>query len=88
MKDVKGKTTSGFEYKIEVKRIDDMELMEVFAEMDTDPVALTRALEMLFGKDGKKALYDHVRTKDGKVPITAIEKELSEILSSVNLLKN
>lgn len=88
MKDIKGKTASGFEYKIEVKRLDDMELMEVFAELDTNPVVLPRALEMLFGKEGKKALYDHVRTKDGKIPISAIEKEMSEILSGVDLLKN
>lgn len=88
MKDIKGKTTSGFEYKIEIKRLDDMELMEVFAELDANPVALPRALEMLFGAAGKKALYDHVRTKSGEVPISAIEKELSEILSSVDLLKN
>lgn len=88
MKDIKGKTATGFEYKIEIKRLDDMELMEVFAELDTNPVALPRALEMLFGKTGKKALYDHVRTETGEVPISAIEKELSEILSSVNLLKN
>lgn len=88
MKDIKGKTATGFEYKIEVERLDDMELLEVFAELDTNPVALPRALEMLFGKAGKKALYDHVRTKSGEVPISAIEKELSEILSSADLLKN
>lgn len=88
MKDIEGKTTTGFEYKIEVKRLNDMELLEVFAELDTNPVALPRALEMLFGTAGKKALYDHVRTKSGEVPIDSIEKELSEILSSVDLLKN
>ena len=88
MKDIEGKTTTGFEYKIEVKRLNDMELLEVFAELDTNPVALPRALEMLFGKEGKKALYDHVRTESGEVPIDSIEKELSEILGSVDLLKN
>lgn len=88
MKDIKGKTASGFEYKIEAKRLNDMELLEVFAELDTNPVALPRALEMLFGREEKKALYDHVRTKSGEVPIDSIEKELSEILSSVDLLKN
>ena len=88
MKDIEGKTTTGFEYKIEVKRVNDMELLEVFAELDTNPVVLPRALEMLFGKEGKKALYDHVRTKSGEVPIDSIEKELSEILGSVDLLKN
>lgn len=88
MKDIEGKTTTGFDYKIEVKRLNDMELLEVFAELDTNPVALPRALEMLFGTEGKKALYDHVRTKTGEVPIDSIEKELSEILGSVDLLKN
>lgn len=88
MKDIKGKTTSGFEYKIDYKRVDDMELIEVFAELDANPVVLPRALEMLFGKEGKKALYDHVRTESGEVPVSAIEKEMSEILSSVDLLKN
>ena len=88
MKDIEGKTTTGFEYKIEVKRLNDMELLEVFAELDTNPVALPRALEMLFGKEGKKALYNHVRTESGEVPIDSIEKELSEILGSVDLLKN
>lgn len=88
MKDIEGKTATGFDYKIEAKRLNDMELLEVFAELDTNPVALPRALEMLFGKEGKKALYDHVRTETGEVPISAIEKELSEILSGVDLLKN
>lgn len=88
MKDIEGKTTTGFEYKIEVKRLNDMELLEVFAELDTNPVALPRALETLFGKEGKKALYNHVRTESGEVPIDSIEKELSEILGSVDLLKN
>lgn len=88
MKDIKGKTASGFEYKIEIKRLNDMELLEVFAELDTNPVALPRALEMLFGAAGKKALYDHVRTKSGEVPIDSIEKELSEILGGVDLIKN
>lgn len=74
MKDIEGKTATGFEYKIEIKRLDDMELMEVFAELDTNPVALPRALEMLFGKTGKKLFTITCARRAAKSPSAPSKK--------------
>ena len=42
----------------------------------------------LLGKDGKKRLYDHLRTEDGRVPASAVESAIMELFQSINAGKN
>lgn len=84
----KGKTLSGFDYEISDARLNNMELIDALAELESNPLRLVRVAELLLGDKQKKALYDFVRLKDDTVPIDAIERELMEILKSGRETKN
>ena len=82
---LKGKTGSGFEFEVADAAMNNYELVEVLAEVDTNPLLLPRLVKMLLGEDQKKRLMDHVRTDDGTVPIDAISAEIMEIFQSGKL---
>ena len=91
---IKGKTKSGFEFQYEEEVMNDMEVMDAIIEIETGETELnklrgyTTVLSKILGTDGKKKLYDHVRTESGRVPIEAIDNELIEIISSSKDGKN
>lgn len=85
---IEGKTKAGFAYKIKYNNLNNMELLDVFAEIDENPLAVAKAINMLLGKEGKKALYDFVRLKDGTVPADLVTENLMEIFSSIKEIKN
>lgn len=80
---VKGTTQSGFTFEMEPEVLDDMELLEQVVECDENPVALCRVARMILGEEQKKALYNHLRNEKGKVPISAVGKEITEIFSAI-----
>lgn len=86
---MEGTTRSGFAYSIPESRLDNMELLEALMAIDKgDGTQLPAALEMLLGTEQKKALYDHLRTADGMVPVSAVSAEMGEILQANNKAKN
>lgn len=91
---IKGKTNSGFEFQYEDEVMNDMEIMDAIVELETGESDIQKIhgygflLTKILGKDGKKALYDHVRLKSGRVPIEAIDAELIEIISASKNGKN
>lgn len=86
---IEGKTKSGFAYSIPESRLDNMELLDALVAVDKgDGAQLPAALDMLLGKDLKKALYDHVRTAEGTVPVSAVSAELMEIMQGEKAAKN
>lgn len=84
----KKKTSTGFVYEINENVLNNFELLELFAEVDENPLLLPKLLTMLLGKDGKQALYDHVRLEDGTVPADKVSNELLEIISGSSETKN
>lgn len=84
----KGKTLSGFDYEISDARLNNMELVDALAELESNPLRLVRVAELMLGDEQKKALYDFVRLEDDTVPIDAIERELMEIIKSGRETKN
>lgn len=81
--EIKGETATGFAFCISGETVDNMELVDALSEMDDgNELAMSKALRLLLGDNQKKALYDHVRTEDGRVPIKAIASELKEIFQS------
>lgn len=84
----KKKTSTGFIYSINENVLNNFELLELFAEVDENPLLLPKVLTMILGKDGKKALYDHVRLEDGTVPADKISNELLEIINGSKEVKN
>ena len=64
--------------------------VDAFAEkvFEGNPLAMSRLVVKLLGKDGKKRLYDHLRTEDGRVPASAVESAIMELFQSINAGKN
>ena len=85
---MKGKTSTGFEFDIEDERLDDMELVDIMAEIDENPLLMPKLCKMLVGDEQKKRLYDHLRSEDGRVPIEATTNAIQEIFNSPGDLKN
>ena len=85
---MKGKTSTGFEFDIEDERLDDMELVDIMAEIDENPLLMPKLCKMLLGEEQKKRLYDHLRFEDGRVPIEATTNAIQEIFNSPGDLKN
>lgn len=79
---LKGKTESGFEYEVTDSALNDYELVEVLAEVDAKPLLLPRLVKKLLGENQKNKLLDHLRTKEGNVPLDKISNEIMEIFKS------
>lgn len=80
-------TASGFAIDIDEKAMDDMEVFElVFAIEDGDMKAYLRLADKIMGSEGKKRLYEHLRT-EGRVPVESFGRELTEILKGLQSAK-
>lgn len=80
---IKGTTASGFAFKIDESVLMDMEFIELAAEAADNGLVLPKLLSFILGDTQKKKLYDHVRTKAGRVPADAVNKEVEDILSAI-----
>lgn len=78
---IEGKTQSGFSFKIDEEKLDDMEVLEYLATVDDDMTQLPKLLEVFLGKDQKKALYNFLKEKEGKVKISSTYSILLDIFS-------
>jgi hypothetical protein len=83
------KTTSGFECDIDEIVLDDMEVLDYLAAIEGgDLMKYPPLLSKLFAPKVKKALYDHVRAEDGRVPYTAFDAEITDIFNAIRGGKN
>lgn len=80
---LKGITSTGFAFEVPDENLDNMELLEALGDIDDGKAQmLPKAARLLLGVEQKKALYDHCRDGNGKVPIEKATTELFEILNS------
>lgn len=87
MKRLTGVTKSGFAYSILEKNIKNYELVEALGELDTNPLALPRVLNLLLGKEQTQKLKDHVRDEDGIIDTEKVTLELEDIFKAQEHLK-
>lgn len=86
---ITAKTESGFSIELEENALDNMEVLDALSDLDEgNPLAMSRLVVKLLGKDGKKRLYDHLRTEDGRVPASAVESAIMELFQSIKAGKN
>ena len=79
----KGKTSTGFAFTLADNVLDDMELLEELVDIDNgNRTALPGVVRRLLGDDQKKKLYDHCRGEDGRVPVSRVGQELTEIFGA------
>ena len=77
----RGKLSNGFEYEIDEETLDDMRFLDALAEADEgNPLAASRVCVMLLGKEQRKALYDKLAPKGGRVPIADAFACIKEII--------
>ena len=83
------KTASGFECDVNDNVMDDIEVLDYLSAIDSGEVMkYPKLLSKLFAPEVKSALYDHVRTEDGRVPYDAFAAEITEIFNSLKGGKN
>lgn len=85
---MKGKTAAGFAFSVDPDVLNDMELMEDIAEVDTNPVMLPKVIRKVLGDSQKAAFYDFYRNENGKVPVDVVSAAFVEIMSTSNQGKN
>ena len=85
---IKGKTETGFEFKIEDEVLNDYELLELFAEVDENPLLVPKLVKIILGKEQKNKLIEHVRDDKGRASVDRISMELENILTSSTETKN
>lgn len=83
------KTNSGFEIELDENVLGDQELIDALVGLeDGEFLNMSRVVLRLLGKDGRKKLYDHLRTPDGRVPAEAVAAAVGELLNSFTAGKN
>lgn len=85
---ITGKTSTGFAFSIEDHVLDNMELVDAIVEADEKPALITNVVKMILNAEQRKALYDHLRTEHGNVPIMAVVNEVIEIFNASTPGKN
>lgn len=84
---LKGKTSTGFNYEVDKRRLENYELLEAFTEMETNAFAIVKVINLLLGTEQSIKLKDHVR-KDGLVDNKKIMSEIQEIVENSKDIKN
>ena len=79
---IKGKTSSGFEFKISKDVINDYELVENLGELEDNPLILGKIVNQILGKEQTNRLKDHVRNEKGIVPTDKMTQEIIEIFQN------
>ena len=86
---IEGTTSTGFRFSFDERRLDDMRIVDLIAEIDNpDSSAFIKArgasqlITMLLGADLKAALYEHIgAVNEGRVPQADLENALAEIMA-------
>lgn len=77
-------TSTGFSCDIDETCIDDLELFDMIVEMEGGNAKMTpKVITKILGEEGKRALYDHVRDAQGRVPMGAAAAELTQIFEAL-----
>lgn len=74
---------NGLKLELDEKVMDNMELVDILAEAaDEDPLAVSKMIKLVLGTEGRKQLYDSLRTEAGRVPVAAVSDSLKEIFDA------
>lgn len=85
---IKGKTKSGFNYQITEARLENYELIEALTEVEVNPLALPKTVDLLLGKEQSDKLKDHLRDEEGLVSTEKLSNEIMEIFHNEKETKN
>jgi len=79
---IEGKTSCGFDFKINENVLDNMELIDALVEgADNSPLAISSISRLLLGDKQRKDLYNFLRAKDGRVPVETVSTAISDMFA-------
>lgn len=84
---IRGQTKSGFKFEIKDDALNDWDLLELIDELDDKPNYIVRIAKKLLGQEVYMDLKKHC-TENGKVLLTLMTNEVTEILNSNQETKN
>ena len=84
---IEGKTKTGFEYKLDDNKLNNYELVEALGELEENPITLPKVVRMLLGTKQTNDLKNHLRLKDGTVPVDKMEESVTEIFQNQSVKK-
>lgn len=74
---------NGLKLELDEKVMDNMELVDTLEEAaDEDPLAVSKMVKIILGKEKRKQLYDSLRTEDGRVPVAGVSDAIKEIFEA------
>ena len=85
---INGKTKTGFQFNIEEDVLNDYELLEMFADVDENPLLVPKLVKSILGEEQKNKLIEHVKDENGKASVDRVATELENILNSSAETKN
>lgn len=81
---MRGTTSTGFEFDVDEKRLDDYELLEDLADMtDGKEGKIVSVINRLLGEEQKEKLKDHLRDQEGRVAATGMTKEIMDVFKAL-----
>ena len=85
---LKGTTKTGFHYVLSEKRLNNYELVDSLGKLESDPLQLSRVVNLLLGQEYADKLVEHVRDDEGLVPIDKLSDEIKDIFEMQKQVKN
>ncbi len=86
---VEGESKKGFAFKYPRENLDDMELFDDIAAMNSgNAYQLGRIIERVLGAEQKKEYYEFLRDDSGRVKVSVIEDDFLSIMQASNDSKN
>ena len=80
---MKGITKSGFRYRVDKEKLNDWEILEMFADLDNNDVTkMVPLAKKLLGMNQYNALKKHCRNDKGIVQADKMNKEIIEIFDT------
>lgn len=73
---------NGFKCSIDTDALDDMELVEMLADIEENPLLMGKVVKKVFG-DEKEKLYKFLKTKDGRVPIQKVSDAIEQAFNAL-----
>lgn len=86
---MKGITETGFEFDVDVQALDDWEVLDQLSEMsDGNMLFAPKFVKKILGKEQGKALIEHCRDENGRVPTEKVIAEIFDIFGRIKEGKN
>lgn len=60
---VKGTLKNGFEYEVDLDKMRSMRFIDALAELEENPLAMSKIVLMAFGSDQREKLYTHRKNR-------------------------